>query len=195
MRGRGCEEVGGKGWEKGKGGKVLNSHSDSLYQGIWMNLGWLKWKPDEILGFSQHWRSISAEQKKFAIRLLLLKPEKAGWSRLVLSVDINVPIYILNYRSWKKFSIKFRKKFCFYTLCVCSRKYAPFFPPLTLSCHWPLCCSLFFDWLLSSPCYYHHVIQSKALNMRYIHFVVASLTSWQPQPYWLQWRGHRSEKP
>ena len=37
--------------------------------------------------------------KRNAIRLLLLKPERAGWSRPVLSVDINVPIYILNYCS------------------------------------------------------------------------------------------------
>lgn len=115
---------------------------------------WADWNGNQM----KYWDLASTGEasplnKRNAIRLLLLKPEKAGWSRPVLSVDINVPIYILNYRSWKKF--------CFYTLCVCSRKYAPFFPPLTLSCHWPLCCSLFFDWLLSSFCYYHHVIQSK----------------------------------
>lgn len=108
---------------------------------------WADWNGNQM----KYWDLASTGEasplnKRNAIRLLLLKPEKAGWSRPVLSVDINVPIYILNYRSWKKFSIKFRKKFCFYTLCVCSRKYAPFFPPLTLSCHWPLCCSLFF-WL------------------------------------------------
>lgn len=32
--GGGCEEVRGEGMREREGGKVLNSHSDSLYQGI-----------------------------------------------------------------------------------------------------------------------------------------------------------------